>query len=103
MKDLKKLDQKAVEAKYGRRFNELGKIIEKHDPMGFMAFEGMKGEYDLEVKTIIVQLEKDMSVEEVHNLVFQEFVRWFEEAAGEKEAYKELAKEVWEWNRSKVV
>ena len=39
----------------------------------------------------------------VHNLVYNEFERWFEDivTAETKDSYKDLAKDIYDWSRNK--
>lgn len=89
----------SVKSKYGNSFNELRTIINQHDPIGLIDLGAPDDEYESEVKTIIVQLDKEMTEQQVHDLVYNEFLRWFNEAstAGSKDAYKELSNEIYKW------
>lgn len=100
MKDpLFALDIDSVKSEHGERFTELRKIINQHDPIGLLDIGAPEDEYEPEVKTIIVQLEKGMTEQQVHDLIYQEFLRWFEDesTAGPKDEYKELATEIHDW------
>lgn len=73
---LQNLDIKLVREEFGdKRFNELMSIINKHDPEG-IAFVSI-WEYDIEVASIIVQLDDCNNKEEIYQLVLGEFERWF--------------------------
>jgi hypothetical protein len=89
------LDMLKVKADYGDRFKELRSIINEYDPIGLIDIGAPSDEYDPEVKTIIVQLKNEMTKQEVHELVYQEFQRWF--GMGEREDYEELAAAIFEW------
>jgi len=56
------------------------------------------------VATIIVQLYDKKTEKEVLELVYKEFLRWFndESTTGPKAAYGELAKEIYEWKENKM-
>ena len=100
MKDtLFALDLDSVKSSHGDRFSELRTIINQHDPIGLIDIGAPEDEYEAEVKTILVQLDHDMAEQQVHDLIYQEFLRWFEDesTAGPKEAYKELAADIHEW------
>ena len=95
------LDLDSVKSKKGVKFMELQTIINRHDPIGLIDMGAPEDEYEPEVKTIIVQLDSKMTEEQVHNLVYQEFLRWFddESTTGPRDAYKELAKDIYNWTR----
>lgn len=100
MKDpLFALDIDSVKTSYGDRFLKLRTIINQHDPIGLLDIGAPEDEYESEVKTILVQLDYDMTEQQVHNLIYQEFLRWFgdESTAGPKEAYKDLATDIYNW------
>ncbi len=100
MKDpLFALDIDSVKSEYGDRFMELRTIINQHDPISLLDIGAPEDEYESEVKTIIVQLKDDMTQQQVHDLIYQEFLRWFddESTAGPKESYKKLAIDIHKW------
>lgn len=85
-----------VKSQYGDSFLELSRIIELHDPMALLLY-GIEGEYDPEVASVLIQLNKDLTMQDVHDLVFNDFTYWFEPIAGKKEAYKDLSKAIYNW------
>ncbi|MDE0561988.1 hypothetical protein OU792_18470 [Algoriphagus sp. NF] len=100
MKDaLLVLDLDSVKSSHGDRFLELSSIINQHDPIGLLKIGAPEDEYEPEIKTIIVQLDKDMTEQQVHDLIYQEFLRWFEDESttGPKESYGELAVDIHKW------
>ena len=100
MKDpLFALDLDSVKSNHGDRFSGLRAIINRHDPIGLLKIGAAEDEYEAEVKTIIVQLDGDMTEQQVHDLIYQEFLRWFEDesTAGPKVAYQELATDIHVW------
>jgi hypothetical protein len=102
MKDpLFALDLDSVKSKHESKFMELRTIINRHDPIGLLDIGAPDDEYESEVKTIIVQLDSDLTEQQVHDLVYQEFLRWFddESTAGPKDAYEDLAKDIYDWSR----
>lgn len=102
MKDsLFALNIDSVKSKYGEKFMELRAIINHHDPIGLINIGAPDDEYDSEVKTIIVQLKSDLTEEQIHDLIYEEFLRWFnnESTTGQKSAYKELTKDIYNWNK----
>jgi glutathione peroxidase-family protein len=96
------LNLDSVKHQYGKKFTELRTIINRYDPIGLHTTGTPKGEYEPEVKTIIVQLKKEMTEEQVHDLIYQEFLRWFEgySIVGKKESYKKLANAISRWDKT---
>ncbi len=92
----KSINPADVKSQYSISFIELRTIIEKYDPMNLMQF-GIEGEYDPEVASILIQLNKNLTEQEVHDLVFNDFTHWFKPVAGEKEKYKELSAAIYNW------
>ena len=85
-----------IKSQYGASFLELSRILELHDPMELLIYD-IEGEYDPEVASILVQLNKDLTKQEVHDLVFNDFTYWFKPVAGDKEKYKELSDALYNW------
>jgi len=91
------LDIKLVRKEFGdKRFDELMSIINKHDPMGIEV--ASIWEYDLEVASIIVQLDDCNTKEEIYRLVLGEFERWFYKVeAKDLSLYEEMAEDIYDW------
>jgi hypothetical protein len=92
----KSIDTNLVKSQYAEVFLELRSIVELHDPMQLKQYE-TEGEYDPEVASILVQLNKDLTEQDVHDLVFGDFTYWFKPVAGEKENYKEISEAIFAW------
>jgi len=102
---LVKLDIKSVKSEFGEKFFELRAIINQHDPIELIEIGCPEDEYDSEVKTIIVQLKKDMTEAQIYDLISNEFIRWFGYELindRKKSVLKELAKDVYNWNTSET-
>jgi hypothetical protein len=93
----KTIDIQKVREVYGDLFDALRALINKHNPMGFYHLEMSPNEYDAEVATIIIQLHQRMTKDEVYNLVFQEFNRWFVPISISKTACLELSIDIFTW------
>ena len=92
------LSTESVEVAYGSQFNELQTIINKYDPMNLFCFGAPEHEYSLEVKTIIIQLDKGMTIQQVLKLIHQEFIRWFGvKSTGSISEYSEMSSDVFNW------
>jgi hypothetical protein len=98
-----------MKSEFGHLFTEVEQILFSHDPIG-IAFVGDKNvadnpdEYAPEVGTILPRLRHANSADDVTDIVYEEFIRWFDdvETAGPKAGYKTLSVEIWlAWNRFK--
>ena len=89
----------SVKKEFGQSFNELRTIINKHDPINLIKIGAPIDEYNSEVKTIIIQLKNMTTEQQVQDLIYQEFLRWFnyECVTGPKDSYKDLAADVFVW------
>jgi predicted RNase H-like HicB family nuclease len=97
-KYLQELDKfgntKAVKQVYGKLFEKFSQIIFKHDPIG-ISFINDEDEYDPEVGTILPRLKDCKNFEDLYSMIYEEFVEWFGDIAGNKEKYAPLAEEFW--------
>ncbi len=74
---------------------EVEALLHHHDPIG-IAFVDNPDEYHPEAASIVARLPAAQSVEDVHTLVHEEFVRWFGGAtAGPANRYEAIAQDVW--------
>lgn len=74
---------------------EVEALLYRHDPIG-IAFGDNPDEYRPEAESIVARLDSARSVEDVHTLVHEEFVRWFDEdTAGPASRYEAIARDVW--------
>jgi hypothetical protein len=93
------IDIETVKLEQGDRFKELLTIINRYDPIGLIEIGAPEDEYESEVATIIVQMDREMTEQQVHDLIYQEFLRWFSDksSVGPKDAFKELSEETHKW------
>ena len=86
---------------YREFYSRLEEILFRHDPVGINLVEN-KDEYDPEVSAILPRLNGAKSEKDFLDIVYEEFVHWFNaETAGNKDskAYIEASKEIWAaWN-----
>ena len=101
-------ERRQLRAQYGAVFDSMAALLYRHDPIG-TSFDDNKHEYEPEAGTILPRLSSCRSVEDVLQVVHEEFVRWFDRGtAGPPEHYEKIASEVWQlWqghlaNRPKV-
>ncbi len=70
-------------------------MLFRHDPIG-INFGGNIDEYRPEAQSIVPRLKHCHSVDDVREMVHEEFVHWFDwQMAGEKGKYQVIAQEVW--------
>lgn len=108
-----------LKAQYGRLYAEVEQILFRYDPVdiAFVGYDEVADnpdEYAPEVETILPRLETAKSAEDVTEIVYEEFVRWFgleepddddvaknedlndEDLVGPKSAYAALSVEIWD-------
>lgn len=91
-----KLQYKRLRSEYGELYDEILQILFRNDPIG-INFEINTDEYEPEVSTILPRLMEARSVEDLHKIIHQEFVRWFgADIAGSKAKYTKIAQNVWD-------
>ena len=91
-------NQRRAEARrlYGDLFDRVSAVLLAADPIG-INFGVNPDEYDPEVGTILPRLRECRSVRDVQDVVYQEFVRWFDqELAGPPTEYLEPAEQIWQ-------
>jgi hypothetical protein len=80
---------------YKELYKQVANILLKHDPVGIASVDSH--EYDPEVSAILPQLKSCQSEKDVLEMVYSEFVKWFDKTtAGPKSKYNPIAKEIWE-------
>ena len=86
----------ALKHQYGDLFSSVSELLFESDPIG-INFETNTDEYEPEVRAILPRLTSARSVTDVHDIVYEEFVRLFDEAiAGPKDAYVSISARIWE-------
>jgi hypothetical protein len=81
---------------YGVAYEQLSNILFTEDPIG-INFEENTDEYNPEVGTILPRLHSCVSIDDVRQVLYEEFVRWFDVAtAGPPKNYQVAAKRIWE-------
>jgi hypothetical protein len=97
-----KQERTALKEEYGKLFDAVSEILFRHDPIG-INFESNTDKYDPEAGTILPRLKECQDVFEVRKVVFQEFIRWFDEDnVGSEEQYEEISQEIWShWQKFK--
>lgn len=93
----KTIDIYKVREVSGDLFYALRAFVNDRNPVDFYHLEGVPDEYDAEVATIIIQLHQGMTKEEIFDLVFQEFNRWFSPISISKEPCWELSIDIFNW------
>ncbi len=87
---------------YGELYAEVSRLVREADPIRLIAIGAPDDEYDTEVSTILPRLYEATSASDVHRIVHEEFVRWFDaDIAGPPEIYAAVSEEIWNtWQRS---
>jgi len=94
-------NRKRLKRQFGLLFTEVEQILIKHDPIGIAYVDD---EYSPEVGTILPRLGDANTATDVTDIVYEEFVRWFddEKTVGPKAKYHALSADIWAaWNRFK--
>jgi len=88
-------ERERLRHRYDRLFEATVALLFRHDPVGIV-FEHNTDEYAAEAGTILPRLQGLTSQEQVLPIVYEEFLHWFGEAAGPRERYLPIARELWE-------
>jgi hypothetical protein len=79
--------------KYKSRYDELAKILYRHDPIGIA---GPEDEYEPEVGRILARTRATMSVAELAGEIHAVFVKMFDaRTAGPVARYRPVARDLW--------
>ena len=89
----KSLAHKAVDCDPMReveRFGKLRAIVNQFDPIQLLCLGAPDDEYDPEVRTILERLHAELSEDDVLDIVYGEFLKWFgsESVVGQKSDYR---------------
>ena len=98
MADAEKIRQQRADLQraYGAAYVRLRDILFREDPIG-INFEENTDEYEPEVDTILPRLRHASSVDDIRQVVHEEFVKWFDTStAGPPEKYQVVAERVWD-------
>jgi hypothetical protein len=88
-------ERRLLREQYKGLYDGVSALLFRRDPIG-INFEDNTDEYEAEVGTILPRLNECHSSLDVLRVVHEEFVRWFDSGtAGPREAYEEIASEVW--------
>lgn len=95
-----KAQREELKRQYGGLFESISTALFRDDPMG-INFETNTDEYEPEVGTILPRLRTCKSEQDVLNVVYEEFTKWFDPASvGPKERYTKVSAEIWAiWNK----
>jgi hypothetical protein len=98
MADAGEIRQKRADLKraYGDAYARLSEILFCEDPIG-INFEENTDEYEPEVGTILPRLRDTRSVDDVRQIVHEEFVKGFDAStSGQPERYQVVAERAWD-------
>jgi hypothetical protein len=96
--------RRRTKAEYGPLFDSIVALLFQHDPVG-IKFESNTDEYEPEAEAILPRLNACQSVENVRQVVHEEFVRWFDPSTvGRVERYTQIAIEIWAlWQKRNIL
>jgi hypothetical protein len=87
-------EREALKAHFGSAYDALLRLLFEDDPEG-INFGDNTDEYDPEVRTILPRLADCCSIDDVQNVISEEFRRWFGPAAAERRsAYRGIAERI---------
>ena len=90
-------DRKQTRARYRALVKAVTKAIEEADPKGLLQLGAPNDEYSPEAGTIVPRVSRASSVDEVRQILHEEFSRWFgADEAGLEEAYMVAATRIWD-------
>jgi len=88
--------QREGKRRYLRLRAAVSEAVNRADPVGLLEIGAPSDEYDPEVGTVLPRLREAKSPGDVARILHEEFVRWFgSEQAGDVEAYRKPATEIW--------
>ena len=95
-----RVEREKVRSQDPQFFEAVSRVMFDRDPMG-INFETNTDEYDSEAGTVIPRLNTCASAADVATVLHEEFTKWFEETAGTRDRYVELAKDIWALYKSR--
>ena len=73
------------------------RAINEADPIGLLEIGAPKDEYSPEIGTILPRIANAQQLDDVTDLLHEEFLRWFGEGtAGPRDAYEAPARLIWD-------
>ena len=89
------VEREILKRQYGKILASISEALFKADPVG-INFKTNPDEYESEARTIIPRLGAAQSADDVQDIVYEEFCRWFDPiTAGPKDNYAAVAAEIW--------
>jgi len=84
-----------LKSQYGDLYALISEILFLHDPIG-INFGSNIDEYDPEVRTILPSLVKCTNIQDIKQIIHEEFTSWFSaDLAGSESQYQKIAEEIW--------
>ena len=95
----RRLERRPLWSKDSQRYEAVLEILFRHDPLRICMAENPKREteYANELDTILPCLSVSLPVDEIQQVVYEEFVRWFGASARSPECYRKIALELQQW------
>ena len=93
----RRLERHQLRRAYQDSYDAVLAILFRHDPVGICTQDNpnRETEYANEVDTILPRLKGAASEQQVHQIVYEEFVVWFDASAGATRDYDLIARDIW--------
>lgn len=97
--NLQRLSRQPLWNKYPELYEALVGILFQHDPVRICDDSNamQETEYTSEVNTILPRLKEVSSIQELRQVMYEEFIRWFDQSAGPIERYDQVAQDIWNY------
>jgi len=98
-KNLLRLSRQPLWNKLPELYEAMVGILFQHDPIRICGNGNTtrETEYISEVNTILPRLKEVSSMQELRQVVYEEFIRWFDQSAGPIEHYDQAAQDIWNY------
>ena len=85
-----------TKARYRFLVAAVERAINDADPIGLLKGGAPADEYSSEIGAIVPRVVNAQSVDEITAVLYEEFVRWFDDqTAGPRQAYEAPARQIW--------
>ena len=97
--NLLRLSRRPLWNKFPDLYEALVGILFQHDPVRICDDSNatQETEYAPEVDTILPRLKEVSSIQELRQVVYEEFIRWFDRSAGPIERYDQAVQDIWNY------
>jgi hypothetical protein len=90
------LQSDTMDTRYQSLVAAVERAINEADPIGLLGIGAPTDEYAPEIRTVLPRLGTVQCLDDVTNVLYEEFVRWFDDGiAGRRESYEAPAQLIW--------